>query len=98
MTIITKTIPLSRLISYSLNIDIRNENGDWTLSYTNPEDTDTYRIRLDTASENLLKQKRTQMLAFINQDITLSGTITEHWQKQLTTKTTTIDEWVQVAS
>jgi hypothetical protein len=71
---VSGTIALNKLIQYSLAIEAVNEAGNWFIHYYDPDGVTQYKIQLDAAS---LEAKRDQMLQFLNQTVTLSGTIVE---------------------
>lgn len=88
------TIPLSKLIQYSLAIEATREDGDWFITYR-PNKTTEYKIKLNAASITLLKQKRDQMLTFLNQNVTLTGEIVSTSTLQdIVIPASTIQRWV----
>lgn len=88
------TIPLHKLIQYSLAIEAVKEDGDW-LVYYYPNESTQLKILLDSSSIQLLKQKRDQMLSFLNQEVTLSGEIVERQELETVTyPSRTVEEWV----
>lgn len=88
------TIPLSKLIQCSLAIEAVREDGDWFITYR-PNGTTEYKIKLNAASITLLKQKRDQMLTFLNQNVTLTGEIVSTSTLQdIVIPASTIQRWV----
>ena len=94
---VSGTLKLSKLMSWSLNFEIAREDSEYSVYYYLPDGKTFLKIKLDSASESLLKQKKKELIAFLNQDITLSGEVTERWEKRHVTKPAeTVEEWVVV--
>jgi len=94
---VSGTLKLNKLISWSLNFEIAKEDSEYFVYYYLPDGKTLLKIKLDPASEALLKQKKKDLIAFLDQDITLSGEVAERWEKRQVTKPAeTVEEWVQV--
>ena len=79
---VSGTLPLHKLIQYSLAIEALSEDGDWFIFYY-PDASTQLKIKLDAGSVALLKQKRDQMLQFLSQAVTLSGEVAETLQQAM---------------
>lgn len=91
---VTGTIPLHKLIQYSYAIT--GSNGDWFIFYYTPDGVTQYKIKLNATSKALLQQKQTEFLAFLDQNVTLTGTIEETWKFQdVTIPASTTKQWVK---
>ena len=94
---VSGTLKLSKLISWSLNCEIAKEDSEYFVYYYLPDGKTLLKIKLDSASEALLKQKKKDLIAFLDQEVTLSGQVMERWEKRQVTKPEQIvEEWVQV--
>jgi hypothetical protein len=94
---VSGTLKLSKLISWSLNFEIPKEDSEYVVYYYLPDGKTLLKIRLDAGSEALLKQKKKDLIAFLDQEVTLSGQAMERWEKRQVTKPEQIvEEWVQV--
>jgi hypothetical protein len=94
---VSGTLKLNKLISWTLNFEIAKEDSEYFVYYYLPDGKTLLKIKLDSASEALLKQKKKDLMAFLSQDITLSGEVAERWEKRQVTKPEQrVEEWVQV--
>jgi hypothetical protein len=94
---VSGTLKLNKLISWTLNFEIAKEDSEYFVYYYLPDGKTLLKIKLDSASEALLKQKKKDLMALLNQDVTLSGEVAERWEKRQVTKPAeTVEEWVQV--
>ena len=94
---VSGTLKLNKLISWTLNFEIAKEDSEYFVFYYLPDGKTLLKIKLDAGSEALLKQKKKDLIAFLNQDITLSGEVIERWEKRQVTKPEqTVEEWVPV--
>jgi hypothetical protein len=94
---VSGTLKLNKLIGWSLNFEIAKEDSEYFVYYYLPDGKTLLKIKLDSASEALLRQKKKDLIAFLDQDVTLSGEVTERWEKKQVTKPEqTVEEWVPV--
>jgi hypothetical protein len=94
---VSGTLKLNKLISWSLNFEIAKEDSEYFVYCYLPDGKTLLKIKLDSASEALLKQKKKDLIAFLDQDVTLSGQVMERWEKRQVTKPEQrVEEWVQV--
>ena len=90
---VTGTIPLHKLIQYSYAVDA--QNGDWYVFYKLPDGITEYKIKLNASSKALLQQKQAEFMVFLNQEVSLTGTIMETWKLQdVTTPAVTTQQMV----
>jgi len=94
---VSGTLKLKQLIAWNLMYDLVSEDKDVFISYY-PDATTMLKIKLDQTSMATLRQKRDQIIAFLETSVQLSGDIQERWEKKLVTKPSeTVEEWVRVA-
>jgi hypothetical protein len=91
----SKTLARNRLFSWSTNFDWIVEDGDIYIWWHT--DTDSFKVKLDSASATKMRAVVNQIKAWMQTEDTWSGTVTEHHQLQdVTVEATTKKEWVQV--
>lgn len=94
---VSGTLKLKQLISWSMMFELVRENEEVYIYYY-PDAATMLKIKLDKTSMTTLKQKRDQIVAFLEQSVTLSGDVAEKWEKKSVTKPAqTVEEWVRVA-
>jgi hypothetical protein len=92
---VTKTVPRNTLFSWSCNFDVDIDGNIVTVYFHT--DTDSWKIQLDPATVAMAKGLRNQILAWMNQSDTWSGTVVEHWVLQdVVTPELTKKDWVKV--
>ena len=92
---VSETLKLKELISWHLMYDVEVEGKDvFIYYYSNP--ATLLKIKLDDASVKALAQKRDTIINFLEQSITLSGTVVEKLELQKRQETKEIEEWVRV--
>jgi len=95
INLVSETLKLKELISWHLMYDVEVEGKDVCIYYySNP--TTLLKIKLDDASVKALAQKRDTIINFLEQSITLSGTVVEKLELQKRQETKEIEEWVRV--
>lgn len=92
---IEATLKLERLISWGIIYEIIVEDQEVYVYYY-PNSDKYYRVKLDAQSIATLKEKRQQIIDFLEQEVTLSGEILEQWEKRIVTKTKDVEDWVRV--
>jgi len=92
---VSKTFKLRRLISWHTMLEIISENVVNVTYY--PDENTMVKVLLDKASIDLFKQKKEQIAEFLEQEVTLSGSIIGKWEKRIAEKTEEVEEWVRVA-
>jgi len=91
---VSRTLKLKDLIDWHMRFDVIDDKGELLAYYL---DTNTLvKIKLDSTSLAALKQKRDQILSFLEQSITLSGEVVEKYEKQSLTRTETVEQWERV--
>lgn len=91
----SKTLPRHQLFSWSTNFDWIVEDGDIYIWWHT--DTDSYKVKLDSASATKIRGVVSQIKAWMATQDTWRGTVTEHFELQdVTVEATTKKEWVQV--
>lgn len=91
----SKTLPRHRLFSWSTNFDWIVEDGDIYIWWHT--DTDSYKVKLDSASATKIRGVVSQIKAWMATQDTWAGTVVEHLQlRDVTKPSEIIKEWVQV--
>jgi len=92
---VTETIKIGRLFSWSRNFNVdHNENVGEIVYYPNP-DTELH-IELTAKSKQKLKDIRDEVLAIMNREITLEGTVVRRREKRIVLKPEEqVEEWFE---
>jgi hypothetical protein len=94
---VSGTIKIGKLFSWSRNFNVDKDENVLEIIYY-PNDTTELHIVPSAASITKLKAIRDQILAIMNTDVTLDGTVAERWELQTVNHPSfQTQEWVKVA-
>lgn len=95
---VSATVKLKELVSWSISHNIIREGDDFFIYYY-PDENTMVKVKIDSASMALLKQKRNQLIQNIttslDEEVTISGTIAERWKKKVVVKREEVEDWVK---
>lgn len=94
---VSATLKLKELIAWNMRADITRELGGIVFILHYPNENTMLKIKLDDESIQILKDKRAQFVNFLEKEVTLSGTVTEKYEKKTVARTEEVEEWVRVA-
>lgn len=92
---VTATLKHEKLFSWSIVFDVVVEGGQVFVFYQSAPDV-ILRILLSEESVAVLKKLRDQIETWMQQEVTLNGTVAERLEKRVVTRTEEVEEWVSV--
>ena len=93
---VNATFKRERAFGWHIAFETDQQDGDWFIHYYTPDGNDMYKIRLSAETLAMAKDLIVQIKAWMNMQDEWSGTVVEHWKKEMVVHLATqTEEWVK---